>query len=189
MKGTLMNRLAIPALTIGLLFAGGCTRIASETYGKVVGPKGFSIDLRVVPASDEVLISNYGRFELGRFTDDTAGHAPATLFSSLPFEFDKVLTERRIPSTSGRALLIRGRVIYYESSDMASQIFGPLEEVIARVQFVDKASGRILGEALCVGRTTTTLSRGAEKKAEGLSRAIVGWLEAHNPALKNRPQD
>jgi hypothetical protein len=181
-----MKPFAIFALLLGAMFGVGCDRIASETYGKVVGPKGFSADVRPV---DERALAKYSHFEIGKFADETNGRAPSSFFAAVPYEFDKIAADRIIQNPSGRTLLIRGRIIHYESSSMASEIFGPLEEVVVRVQFVDKFTGGLIGEAVCVGRTRETLNRGPEKKAEGLARAIVGWLEGHNPSLRQPESD
>ncbi len=182
-----MKQIALLMLALGLVFAAGCDRIASETYGKVVGPKGFSADVRPVSPQDEASLAKCTHFQLTRLEDETNGRTPPSFFVSMPYEFDKILADRKIINAPGRTLIIRGRVIYYENSSMASEIFGPHEEVITRIQFVDKDSGKVLGEAVCVGRTRETLNRGPEKKAAGLSRAIVGWLEAHDPGLRRAP--
>jgi len=61
--------------------------------------------------------------------------------------------------------------------------FGPLEEAVCEVQLVDKASGEVIGNATCVGRSTATVNQGLDKKAQGLAKAIVDWIKS------NRPED
>jgi prophage DNA circulation protein len=61
------------------------------------------------------------------------------------------------------------------------QVFGPFEEVVARVELVDKASGTVLGVANCIGRSNTSVNKGVNKKAEGLSKAIAIWIGRSYP--------
>ena len=61
-----------------------------------------------------------------------------------------------------------------------------LEFAVARVEFVDKDSGKVLGRSSCVGRTTERVNLGVGKKAEGLAKAIVKWIDARYP--KPEPQ-
>jgi len=178
----------MPGRTLRILAAvtlaatGGCIRAAKEGLGVAIGAKG---SYRLVPGSAELGtegLANYTNFELRSLTDATEGLAPRELWGYLPSEFQKELDSKKLPRQArGKTLLARGKVIYYEDSSMAGNIFGPLEEVVARVEFVDKATGRVLAEALCVGRTGETVNRGIQKKAEGLAKAIVRWIHDHYP--------
>jgi hypothetical protein len=175
-------------LMIGLLpLAGGCySRLAKEGLGVVAGAKGILVVTSGIGENDPACpLGSYQRFELGKFTDDMGGRAPAELFACLPEEFAKALRAAKIPNArSGKTLLVRGKVIYYEEADkLTDQAFGPLEEVVARVEFVDisGAAERVLAKADCVGRSNATTTQGVGMKAEGLAKALVKWISSNYP--------
>ena len=83
-------------------------------------------------------------------------------------------------------LLVRGTIIYYESAHgLAEQLFGPLEEAVADVELVDKASGNVIAKAACVGRSTASVSQGVETKAEGLAKGITKWIDRFRPVRRS----
>ncbi len=75
-------------------------------------------------------------------------------------------------------------MLHYEDSSVVGKALGPLEFVVARVQFVDKDSGKVLATVNCVGRTTTRVNLGVARKAEGLAKAIVRWIDERYPKDK-----
>ena len=173
----------------------GCTgRIISEAMGKATGAKGITIVID--PVSDrnrDIALAGYSRFELAPLTDDF-GRTPPEFFRMLNGKFLREMAARKIPNANapagqGKTLLIRGKIIHYEDSTRAvSQVFGPFEEVVARIELVDKSSGKVLGTANCIGRSKETVNQGVEKKADGLAEAIVSWIAAHYPkADKDKP--
>jgi len=166
---------------------GGCAgRAIREGLGVAVGAKGVAIPIKAVSTANSPRpLGQYERFELGVIHDDTNGLAPPELFTKLPGELDKQLAAKRIPNApTGKALLIRGKVLHYEHSGLFGQVFGPLEEVVARLELVDKADNRVLGVANCVGRTKETINLGVATKAEGLAKAIAGWIDRLYPKDK-----
>jgi hypothetical protein len=54
------------------------------------------------------------------------------------------------------------------------------------MQLVDAASGEVISEAMCVGRTKESVNLGPAKKAEGLSKAIVEWIKPGFPAREKQ---
>lgn len=180
-----MNRrtILIILLTGFVTLTGGCSRIAKESIGGITGGKGSWTVLHPISTSRQARpLGVYKRFELARLTDDMNGRAPAALFSALPREFAKELAVKEIPNArSGKTLLIRGKVLHYEDASMTGHAFGPLEEVVARIEFVDKDTGKVIGVANCVGRTKESVNTGVPKKAQGLAKAIVGWIDCRYP--------
>jgi hypothetical protein len=153
--------------------AGGCGRAAGEVIGIYTGPKHVVSVLERVPGS----LGDYSRFEVVPFADQTGGRVPSEVPLFLPRDLDRSLAEDGIPYSGGKTLLVRGAYLYYENSDrVLDQVFGPFEEVVARVELVDKASGSVLGVANCVGRSDTSYNKGPAKKAEGLAKAIASWI-------------
>jgi len=177
------RRQVLGVLMVGLLVAaGGCGRGIGEAVGGIRGGQG---SCRVLKAAPPVDVGAYQRFELARIADGMEGLAPGELFSALPGEFAKALADKKIPNAaSGKTLLIRGEVIHYEDAGMVNRALGPLEQVVARVEYVDKASGKVLALANCVGRTKDNFNVGPQSKAEGLARGIVRWIDERYPKDK-----
>jgi hypothetical protein len=83
---------------------------------------------------------------------------------------------------SGKTIELTGVVLYFEMSSTIGKAFGPLEEVIVQTEMVDASTGRVLGKANCIGRTTNRVNLGVEKKADGLAKAFVDWIVDNHPA-------
>ena len=162
---------------------GGCSTAIKEGVGLATGARGSVTVVESALAGKESRpLGVYRRFELGELTDDMGGRVPPELFSLLPAAFEKALAAKKIPNApAGKTLLIRGKVLHYEDSSVVGKALGPLEFVVARVQFVDKDSGKVLATANCVGRTTTRVNLGVARKAEGLAKAIVRWIDERYP--------
>ena len=172
-------------VTLGM-FSVGCGRAIGEAAELATGPKGLFVPL-ISPAREGAWpLAEYTQFEMQRFTDDFGGRTPAELFRDLPSKFDEELDESELTNNaSGKTLVIRGSVFHYESSDLLGMALGPLEQVIARVELVDKDSGRVIAKANCVGRTTKSVGKGVSKKTEGLARAIVSWIKTYYPPVED----
>mgnify|MGYP000960776214 CR=1 FL=1 len=132
----------------------------------------------------------YDNIEVETFSNECP-LTPESLLDQLQPRMVKELRENRQPVNSGGAktLVVRGKIIYYESADLASQIWGPLEEVIAIVELVDKASGSIIGRSYCVGRSTATTSQSVKAKADGLSEAVAKWIDRYRPVPKEKEKE
>lgn len=166
--------------TLASLGSTGCIgRAISEGVGVVRGPK----DVTVVTSPLTTSLGQYTRFQLQPFADATGREVPEEVKAMLPTYLDKYLADKNILNTTrGKTLLIRGTYVYYENADKAlDQVFGPFEEVVARVELVDKDSGRVIGVANCVGRTTESVNKGPDDKAKGLAKAIVKWIDRNYP--------
>ena len=82
---------------------------------------------------------------------------------------------------------MRGRILHYEDADTLGIAIGPLEEVVARLEMVDKDSGQVLAQANCIGRTTTRTTLGVANKGRGLAKAIASWIDNRYPE-QGRPE-
>ena len=174
----LRKRVTLGLLLLALVACGGCMRAAGETLGVVTGAKGEYVQLE--PLQGELI--GYTAFQLEPFKDSFGGKTPFEVQQALPAQFAKQLAEKKVPNhPGGKTLIIRGEFLHYESASLVENVGTPLEEVIARVKLIDKGTGAVVGEANCVGRTTTTTGRGPEKKAEGLAKAIVAWIDKYFP--------
>ena len=170
-------------LLMSLSLVGGCGTIVKEGVGVAMGAKGVFTPIQPVAATkDQRPLGGYERIELVRFTDDFGGKVPPALWQHLPGEFQKQLAEKKLPNRpQGKTLLLRGKILHYEDENLVGLVVGPLEEVVVRVELVDKASGKVLGVANCIGRTTTRVNSGVENKAEGLAKALASWIASRYP--------
>jgi hypothetical protein len=172
-------------LASGVAFAApGCmSTMIREGSGAVLGAKGTFMP--IVPLAEGAAdrpLSGYTQFDLGDFTDEIGGKAPSDFVAYLKDSFPLQARKAGLPdSPSGTALLLRGRIVHYESSSTVGFVLGPLEEVVARCEMVDKATGKVLGAANCIGRTEAAVNSGTKHKAEGLAKALVKWIESGFP--------
>ena len=179
-----MRTLALVSLALATaLVAPGCSTAIKEGAGLALGAKGTYLSTRPLAAAQESRpLGAYRRFELGTITDDIGGKAPAALLGHLPEAFAEQIRSKKLPNDpTGKTLVLRGRIIHYESSDMLGIATGPLEEVIVRAEMVDKETGAVLAEANCICRTTARVNVGVKSKAQGLAKAIVGWIDNRYP--------
>jgi len=173
-------------LALILSAVSGCGRAAKEAVGTVMGAKGTYVQLSPQVSKDRRLLADYKRFELGQITDSFGGKVPPQVTEYLPAKFAQQLREAKLPNeTGGKTLLIRGVIYHYEDEGLVGAVLGPLEEVVARLELVDKSSGKVLATGNCIGRTTETVNKGTEKKAEGLAKAIVSWIKDNYPKIED----
>jgi len=173
----------LSVLATATFFVGGCSRAIGEGAGLVLGAKGTYIPTQPLAASKEARpLGAYRRFELGPITDGIGGKVPAGLLGYLPAELDSQLRSKKLPNDpAGKTLVLRGEIIHYESADLVGIALGPLEQVIVRMEMVDKETGSVLAVANCVGRTKEGVNLGVKSKAQGLAKAIAGWIDNRYP--------
>ncbi len=175
-----MKRRAILMVSLVGLTAliGGCGTAIGEGAALAMGASGSPTPLQEVSTN----LGVYRRFELGAITDDMGGKVPRELFILLPGAFAKELEEEKIPnSSSGKTLLIQGKILHYQSASSTAVATAGTEFVVARIELVDKDSGQVLGVANCAGWTSKRVTLGIPEKAQGLARAIVKWIDQHYP--------
>lgn len=170
-------------LVTAALFCGGCGRLVGEGAAVALGAKGNYISLQ--PAGWDRLrapLREYSDFQLGAIEDSFGGLVPSQLLRVLPGKFKQELAEAELPTKpGGKTLLIRGKIYHYEKSGLFGNLFGPHEEVVARMELVDKKTGKVIAVANCVGRTNKSVNLGVDKKADGLAKGIVKWLASGYP--------
>jgi hypothetical protein len=169
-------------LAAGMLLP-GCSRFIGEGVGTAMGPKGIYVQIQPIsPLKGERPLGAYTRFELGDVTDAFEKKAPADFYAYLPEEFQKEILKKKLPDRPGKTLVANVAVMHYEDQSLVGigQI-SPMEEVVARVQLVDKSTGKVIASANCIGRSRETVNAGVKKKAEGLAKAIVTWISDYYP--------
>jgi len=178
-------RRALMVFLLGVVGTGtmGCSTAIKEGVGVARGAKGTYTPLQPLAAEEEARpLGEYTRFELGTIEDDFGGQTPSEFFPLLQEAFTKQLEDSRLPNEAGgKTLLIRGKILHYESEGMVGVAIGPLEEVVCRTELVDKSTGRVLATGNCIGRTTERVNLGVQKKADGLAKAFIAWIENRYP--------
>jgi hypothetical protein len=166
-----------------LPLSAGCTTGITEGVKAIAGgrPHVAPLSEPVGAAPARMPLADYERFELGELTDDFAGQTPEDLWPKLQAAYAKELSESELPDRpGGKAAVVRGRVLHYESKSFLGTMVSPLSEVIVRAEMVDKASGEVIARANLVGRTTSRARSNVGVVAEGLARAVVKWYEENH---------
>lgn len=176
-----MNRLAAVTCIVaaGLILVGsGCSRGITEGMGVVRGGKG---DYNTLSGPQRAL-GQYDSIEVEEFIiayDPTPSTLPAMVRTRLIQDLrDK---NQPVGMAGDDVLIVRGRIIYYERGGGVDHVWGPLEEAVAIVSLVDRASGVTVAQAGCVGRSNASVSVGVESKADGLAEAVANWIDQHRP--------
>ena len=169
--------MALTVVSAAAVVPGCLSRAIKETASVATGAKGVVAEVQA-PGS----LAPYTTFELGQFSDGMGGQIPKDLWTYLPGKFAEHLADRKLAGlTGGKALVLRGTIVHYEGEGLAGLLWGNFEEVIARVEMVDKRTKAVMGVANCIGRSTTTARKGVENKADGLAKSLVSWIEKHHP--------
>ncbi len=184
-----MKRIAL-LLALIILAAGstGCTTGITEALKAGLGGRPYVAEL-TKPGTDPYPLAGYERIELGTFTDEFGGQVPNDLMPAVRAslygteEEPGELADNGLPtSSSGKTLLIRGKIYHYEGKDLVGAMISPLDQVLARAEMVDKDSGRVIATANLIGRTTSRTRHNVDIVAEGLARAIAKWVKMyHSP--------
>jgi hypothetical protein len=161
-----------------LLMGAGCQRGITEGVEVFRGGAG-EYEALATPSTD---LNEFDSIEVEEFEVDY-DPTPSTLPGMLKPRLIQDLEDKDQPvgKKGDRTLVVRGRIIYYESSKRVDHVWGPLEEAVALVELVDKSRGKVIARAGCVGRSNASASTGVESKADGLAEAISSWIEKHRP--------
>ena len=176
------------AVMISALGSQGCMeRMVGEGMAAATGPKGAYFEEKpLAEKKDHKALEAYKRFELGEVKNMTGKFMPPAFMTYLPEQFGQQLSKSDLPKeSSGKALAFRVTVIHYEAADAMESAFGPFEEVVARVELVDKDDGRVIGQGVAVTRSEKSVNLGPEKKAQGLAKALINWASDYYPKPKS----
>lgn len=168
-------------IVLATMTTGCMSRAIKEGFSVATGPKGFYAEDPSMGPEEAKPLAKYNSFKIGEF-NSSFRNTPPELLRLVPTELRKKLTEEGLPlGPGGATCVINGTVIYYEKAGLSGQLFGPFEEAVFEVQLVDQASGQVIGQAICVGRSTTTARQGVENKAIGVAKGIAKWIEDRYP--------
>ncbi|MBI5725772.1 MAG: hypothetical protein HZA50_17565 [Planctomycetes bacterium] len=180
-------------LIAGLLLVtadSGCSRMIDEGFEKALGPTPKIMFLDPKPPEDKNndFLSPYRNFVLGKVDASQFPETPRDFIDYLPTKFVEQTTGRHLPADpAGKTLVVNVAVLAYQPALKFQKATGPTEEVVAKVELVDKDSGKVVGRAICIGRTYQSVGLGTKWKAWGLCRAIVNeWIDEYYPDKDDR---
>jgi hypothetical protein len=186
-----MYGLVLTLLVGAALASGGCLgRAIGEGAEKTLGPKGAYCEVQPVAGTkDHQSLAAYKNFELATVKNDAGKNVPPEFLQKFPAEFAKRLNESSLPKDrSGKTLGFDVTIIHYETADPTDNVLGPLEQVVARVELVDKETHQVLAQGTAIGRTGKSVGLGPEWKAWGLSRALIKWAKDYYPKGKEEKE-
>ena len=97
----------------------------------------------------------------------------------------QVLADEGLFDPDGKALRIEGRIIHYTGKSglegSVSSVIGSGEECVCRVQLLDDATNRQIGEAICWGVVKSVVRRGPDELGIGVGRGVAKWIEKRLP--------
>lgn len=172
-------------LLAGLVLASGCmSRAIKEGFSVATGPKGFYAEDPSMGPESSAPLGKYNSIAVGQFSAGFRS-TPSELTGLIATQLRQRLIDNGMNVDSpGPTLLVQGNIIYFEKAGLSGQLFGPFEEAVVDVQLVDQATGQTVGNAICIGRSTTTAMQGVDKKAEGVAKGIIEWIEDRYPKAK-----
>jgi hypothetical protein len=166
-------------MVVGVVLAsGGCMgRLIGEGAEGAMGPKGEYFEEKPVAAAKEGKgLEAYQRFELGEVKNDFGRNVPPAFLREFPGKFAEQLAKSELPkAVAGKTAVFHVSILHYETADLTDHVLGPLEQVIAKVQLVDKDTGDVIAFGNALGRTGKTVGMGTGTKAEGLAKALIKW--------------
>ena len=171
MKKHATAALIVTAMVLLVGATSGCSTAAKEGLALVRGGTGSVVAIQPLAADPNARpLGEYRNVELGEITDDTGGLVPVAFWTELKRSVPEDLASRRIPLESGgKTLVIRGRILHYETHGLTAIALGDVEEVVARLEMVDKQTGNVLATANCIGRTKGRTNMGMATKVDGLA--------------------
>jgi hypothetical protein len=176
--------LAMIGVMVAAMGSQGCMeRLVGEGVEATMGPKGAYFEEKPLAATkDQKALEPYKRFELGEVKNMTGKFMPPEFPSQLAAQFKEQLSESALPKeASGKTIVFRVSVIHYEAASMLSNAFGPFEEVVARVELMNKDDGQVVGSGVAISRSEKSVNLGSEKKAQGLAKALIKWASDYYP--------
>lgn len=166
------------------MFSQGCMeRLVGEGVEAAMGPKAAYFEEKpLAEKKDHQALAAYKRFELGEVKNMTGKFMPPAFLTHLPAQFKEQLGKSDLPKeASGKTLVFQVSIIHYEAASTMDSAFGPFEEVVARVELVNKEDGRVIGQGVAVTRSEKSVNLGPEKKAQGMAKALIKWASDYYP--------
>ena len=182
-----MKKVLFLAAFFSIFATTGCGTAIKEGAGFAFGPKGAYIqsDMPDLGPKGNPTLERFRSFRVGRVSvdpkfTDFGGVMPQVVISNIGPELARELRKNNIPVAGAQpGCIIRINLFYYEGAGSKGIVFGDVEEVLAEVTLIDVQTRKIVGRAICIGRSTTRVNLGTEKKISGLAHAITKWIKSH----------
>lgn len=176
------SRLASIGLAVGLLGTLGCSTVIKQTYYGVTGAHGKFYEVVVV---DPAALTSYRRVIVQPFTNELGAPVPSEVVAAINHAIPVVLAEEGLFYPDGKVLRIEGRIIHYTGKSglegSVSSVIGSGEVCVCRVQLMDDATNRQIGEAICWGVVKSAIRRGPEELGIGVGKGVAKWIEKRLP--------
>jgi len=165
----------------------GCTTAAKQAYYTAKGPQGNCLLVR----SDGMdPLRKYNSMEVVRFQNDLPGIIENSLVSTVQSDIVRELKEKglflevtAVPAfqkgaTQTPTAVLRGRLVDITSDKIPGQkLIGGGNHLIAQVEVVDKASGKVIAVANIRGVIKSVLEGGESDLAHGMARGAKKLCE------------
>ncbi len=178
----MISRFASIGLAVGLLGTLGCSTVIKQTYYGVTGAHGKFYEVAVVDPPDLTL---YRRVVVKPFTNELGAPVPGKVLAEVNHAIPQVLAKEGLFYPDGKALRIEGRIIHYTGKSglegSVSSVIGSGEECVCRVQLLDDATNRQIGEAICWGVVKSVVRRGPDELGIGVGKGVAKWIEKRLP--------
>jgi len=179
------------SVTMTIICSGCLGRLVGEGAEKTLGPKGAYWEEKPLAVSkSQKVLAPYTKFVLGQVKNDFGSNVPPAFFDLFPAEFEIAIQKAKLPDIeTQKTLVVNVSVIHYETADMKDNVLGPLEQVVARVQLVDKSTNKVLARGNVIGRTGKSVGLGVDWKARGLAKGIVKWISDYYPKREGEEEE
>ena len=160
----------------------GCSTILKQTYHTAVGAQGKFYELEKV---DPAVLETYRAVKVEPFTNALAAHIPPEVVGTINANMPRVIAEEGLFYPDGKLLRVTGSIIHYTGKSgltgAVGSTIGGSQDSVCRVQLLDDASGKLIGEAICWGSVKSALRRGAEEQGIGVGKAVAKWVSRRLP--------
>ena len=173
----------------------GCSRGIKEGLYAVTGAGGKATLIQGRQDDLATFAARFGGISIEPFSSDVGDACPSEFLTALPAAIQKELQYRSRSLTeklkgvdeaeagpfftgpADQTLVLRGRVIQYDTGSIEDKALSPLDEAICRVQFIDAATGTTLAEANLTGRVKSSVRTGPQELANGVAKAVRDLLK------------
>ncbi len=164
-----------------VLFSVGCAGfVARAGLAEVTGGKGLLTVIKNPPYGQ---IYKYKYVKIERFGNTVNGILPAGTISILYAScVDELLNDHapfklaRDNPPANQTLIIRGRIIHYNPAGGLSAVLGKFSQLICRIELVDGATSKVIGQANCIGFSKAILRAGTEELSKEVAHSLRKWL-------------
>lgn len=182
-----MRWVLLTVLVVLAAGATGCMTAASQAYSTVTGASPRFYELQDV--GGPAVLDGYPSAAVAPFD-------PSPMLGAIPpevpaetqratiaqLEKSKLFAGVGAQPAARPALLVRGKFMDYDPGGTPLRVVGFAGNpfLTAQVELVDAGTGKVLGVAMCTGTIKSVARTGVSQLAEGVAKAVEGWLKHHH---------